>query len=508
MTPSVAVATISTPAELYGDFFAQVQLRALLADGKTFVDALPRSSPEEIMNAFRDLPRDDIALTEFLHDRFVLPATVAVPDARIGGMLRSHIRALWNELERGPDPLEPTGSALSVPGRYIVPGGRFRELYYWDSYFSMLGLVRDGQRDLAEQMLEGFTDLIERYGHIPNGARSYYIGRSQPPFYAAMVELLPHPDPAVMRRRLDALMAEHAFWMDGADGLTPGSALGRCVAMPDGTILNRHWDQRDTPRDESFREDVETCSEAPHRDPAQMCRDIRAAAESGWDFSSRWFSDGGGLASIHTTKIVPVDLNAFLHRLESLISRLSRDLYDHRAADHFKMLARRRAKAIAHFLWSEPLGAFVDYDCGSSRPSAQITAATLAPLFVGLATPDQAAATARVVADRLLGPGGLRTTTIETGEQWDWPNGWAPLQWMAFVGLDRYGHRDLARAIAARWTTMVRADFDRTGWLHEKYDVERCTAGHGGEYVPQHGFGWTNGVTAAFMDILGPSAFG
>ncbi|MEG3162773.1 alpha,alpha-trehalase TreF [Sphingomonas sp. LB2R24] len=503
MTFTAAAMPRSSPADLYGDLLAEVQMRALFGDGKTFVDAMPRLPAADIVAAFRDVPRHDATVADFVRTWFDLPAAAEVPDARVGRPLRHHIHTLWSELARGPDDAMLAGSALPLRHRYLVPGGRFRELYYWDSFFSMLGLVRDGHRELAEQMLDGFTDLIKRYGHVPNGSRSYYIGRSQPPFYAAMVELLPHPDPMVMRRRLAAMEIEHSFWMAGANGLPPGLSRARVVAMRDGAILNRHWDERDTPRDESFREDVSTASAAPGRDPAGVYRDIRAAAESGWDFSSRWFDENAGLESIRTTCIVPIDLNAFLYRLEGTIARVARDLFEHARAARFRDLARRRRRAIVDHLWSPELGVFVDYDHERGHRRHQVTAAALTPLFVGLASPAQGASTAHMVEARLLGPGGLRTTTIETGEQWDWPNGWAPLQWMGFAGLDRYGHSRLAGEIAGRWSGMVGTEFDRTAWLHEKYDIERRTAGGGGEYVPQHGFGWTNGVTAAFMDLAG-----
>lgn len=502
MTPATRAAAIPTPADLYGALFAEVQMRGVFADGKTFADAVPLANAADIVADFALVPPGTVDLGAFVRERFALPQPVLVPDHDTSGDLRAHIAALWRELARGPDAPLPTGSALGLRHRYLVPGGRFRELYYWDSYFSMLGLVRDGHRDLAEDMLDAFTDLIERFGHIPNGSRSYYLGRSQPPFYAAMVELLPHPDPAVMRRRLDAMVTEYRFWMAGADDLAPGEARGRCVAMADGSVLNRHWDERGTPRDESFREDVETSMAAPHRAAPDVFRDIRAAAESGWDFSSRWLIPGDALPAIRTTQIVPVDLNAYLHQLEAAIARLGRRLYDHRLASRFDRLARQRRRAVSRFLWSDRLGAFCDHDFATGAPTHQLTAAALTPLFVGIATPRQAAATARLAAQEMLAPGGLRTTGVVTGEQWDAPNGWAPLQWMAYVGLHHYGHRRLAREIARRWTAMVRADFARTGWLHEKYDVERCTAGGGGEYVPQHGFGWTNGVTAAFIDML------
>jgi hypothetical protein len=197
---------------------------------------------------------------------------------------------------------------LPLPRAYVVPGGRFREIYYWDSYFTMLGLVRDGRSDLVEGMIDDFTSLIERYGHIPNGTRTYYLSRSQPPVYYLMLGLSNSRDPAAFRRRLAALRREHAYWMSGEDGLAPGHAQSHVVRLPDGTILNRYWDARATPREESYAEDVATA--AGSGPPAtDVYRDLRAAAESGWDFSSRWLANPGNLGSIRTTRIAPVDLS-------------------------------------------------------------------------------------------------------------------------------------------------------------------------------------------------------
>lgn len=489
-----------SPADLFGPFLVEVQRRRLFGDGKTFVDAVPLRPAAEILALFGRVERDDEALRAFVSEHFVLPASARVHAAHGERDLRRYIASLWSELARPPSQGQPDGSLLSVDHPYLVPGGRFVELYYWDSYFSMLGLIRDGHESLARSIVDAFTDLIERYGHIPNGTRSYYLSRSQPPLYFAMLQLVPDPRPDENRRRLRAMMLEHGFWMSGVDSLMPGECSRRAVAMPDGGILNRYWDDRDTPRDESFAEDVEAAhaSSLPAHD---IFRALRAGAESGWDFSSRWFAEADDLTTIRTQEIVPIDLNAFLYGLERAIADLADALCEDGIAQAFDIAARARRSAIERWLWCEG-GYFTDFDLalGALRPGP--TAATLAPLFTSAATAAQAALIADTVAAQLLGPGGLRTTLVETGEQWDWPNGWAPLQWIAFSGLRRYGHRDLAATIAQRWTAMVDAEFQRSGWLHEKYDVEQRRGGGGGEYPPQLGFGWTNGVTAAFIDLV------
>ncbi|GFZ98093.1 MULTISPECIES: alpha,alpha-trehalase TreF [Sphingobium] len=498
--PSGKAGYVATPADLYGAMLAQVQLNQLFEDGKTFVDAVPRRSTDDILRAFEALPHDSQCLRDFVIAHFDLPDPAGVHPAHGEPDLRHYIRSIWPELHRdGAHPPE-NGSLLPVNGPYVVPGGRFVELYYWDSYFSILGLLRDGFEHVAQGIVTALADLLKRYGRIPNGTRSYYLSRSQPPLYFAMLDLVPDARPAVMRQRLDALLIEHGFWMDGAAALGPGECAKRVVRMPDGALLNRYWDDRDTPRDESYLEDVATAN-ATMRPPEDVFRALRAGAESGWDFSSRWFTPGGALDSIRTHHIVAVDLNAFLYGMESAIVRLADELCEDRIARQFDGARKRRRAAIHRWLWCEA-GYFSDFDLESGQLCGQLTAATHAPLFTGVATQAQAAAVARLTSDHLIAPGGLRTTLIETGEQWDAPNGWAPLQWIAFMGLRRYGHRRLADIIAARWVETVDSVFQRTGWIHEKYDVERGIGGGGGEYTPQLGFGWTNGVTAAFMDLL------
>jgi alpha,alpha-trehalase len=195
---------------------------------------------------------------------------------------------------------------------------------------------------------------------------------------------------------------------------------------------------------------------------------------------------------------VPIDLNCLLHGLEKAIADEARALGDGAEADRFEQLAEARAVAINDHLWNEAEGFFADYDLDRGSPRHQLTAATSFALFAGLCDPARAGRSAEAI-ERLLRPGGLLTTLRETGQQWDAPNGWAPLQWIAVAGLRRYGFTDLARRIGERWTAMVERHYRATGVLLEKYDVERGVAGAGGEYVTETGFGWTNGVTLELL---------
>jgi alpha,alpha-trehalase len=504
----------ASPADLYGDLLVQVQMQHVLGDGKTFVDAVPRSAPRAVMAAYAaQKDRPGFSLADFVRTHFDLPADAQGFVPRAGQDLAGRIEALWPALTRAPVAASaiPAGSSLlPLPHPYVVPGGRFREVYYWDSYFTMLGLARSGRRALAESMVKNVADQIARYGHVPNGNRSYYLSRSQPPVFFKMVGALsPAVPEAAYVRYLPSLKREYAFWMDGSQGLRPGQARRRVVAMPDGSVLNRYWDDRATPREESYREDVLT-ARASGRPAAVVYRDLRAGAESGWDFSSRWLADGKTLASIETTSIVPIDLNALLYGLEEAIAAGCALLRDTACRDGYHARAEQRRKAVDRYLWDEARGYYVDYHHGRRAALPRLTAATVYPLFTGMAQERQAARVAERIRGDLLQRNGLATTLEETGQQWDAPNGWSPLQWMAVDGLGRYRHAALARDVAVRWMRGVERVYRDTGKLMEKYDVAGDRPGGGGEYPTQDGFGWTNGVMVELMarypDALAPRA--
>lgn len=485
-----------SPAQRFGALFHDVQMRRLFADSKTFADAQPRRGDAGILAAYRRCAcKSDAALKAFVRANFTLPVTPAAPPPSGKLTLTAHIDALWPQLTRILPTVPAGSSALSLPRRFVVPGGRFREMYYWDSWFTMLGLKASGRQDLVEDMIVDFGSLIDRYGRIPNGTRTYYLSRSQPPFFYLIADL--SRDPATLAQRTRWLRAEHDFWMAGVATLRPGQANARVVRLADGSLLNRYWDDRDDPRDESYREDAELAAATPGRDARQLYRDLRAGAESGWDFSSRWLGDGRTLATIRTTRILPVDLNSLLYGLERSIAANCRRLRDPACAGRYTTAADARAQAIATHLWN-PAGYYADYDLDARRPIDRPTAAMAFPLFAGLATPERAAATARALAP-LVGEGGLRTTATTTGQQWDDPNGWAPLQWIAIEGLRRYREDALAERIATRWTATVTREYDASGKLLEKYNVVERLPGGGGEYPLQDGFGWTNGVTRALL---------
>lgn len=496
-----------SPADVYGELFEQVQLQKVFADGKTFVDAQPKFAPEKIMADFNQRkPLQGAPLKAFVLEHFTVPEGVTPPASHSERLpLSQHISQLWPQLQRPANTQIEGSSLLPLPEPYVVPGGRFREIYYWDSYFTMLGLAADGRTDLVKSMLNNFESLITRYGHIPNGNRSYYLSRSQPPFFALMIQIVPTDDQATLAHQLAALQVEHHFWMKGKECLTVSlNACMHVVRMGDGSFLNRYWDEKATPRDESYAEDVLTAATA-NRTKTDVYRHLRAGAESGWDFSSRWLKNPDDLRSIVTTDIVPVDLNSLLWLQEIEIARLCQRLQNMSCNAEYRQFARLRAAAIQKYLWVPAQSRFADFDLVQKRTTPVVSAATLFPLFAGLASEHQAKAVAKTTRTLLLASGGLRTTPLRTHQQWDSPNGWAPLQWIAVVGLRNYGEQQLAQEIAQKWLHTVAVTYAETGKLLEKYDVEERRPGGGGEYPLQDGFGWTNGVVRSLM-VLYPEA--
>ncbi len=495
------MASLESPAKRFGDLYKAVQMQPIFSDSKTFADGIPRFPDAEILENYQqEKTNQGFDLKAFVEAHFDLPE-VLEPTFKADTALpiESHIGNLWPVITR-PSDEEDSGSLLPLPHPYIVPGGRFTGIYYWDSYFVMLGLRASGKWEMMENMVNNLAYLIDTYGLIPNGNRTYFLSRSQPPFLALMVELLAKGHPDRMFPYEKALRAEYDFWMAGIPATADTPDLGRrMVQLPAGALLNRYWDDHPTPRPESYREDV-TVAAASTRHSTTLYRDLRAACESGWDFSSRWLDESHALASIHTTQIIPIDLNCLLYKLETTLATIYALQGATSIAQSFSQKAAARKSAILQYGWHEEKGFFMDYHFVTGNQTPVRSLAGLFPLFVGIATDAQAARVATVLERDFLKPGGLLTTLNTTTEQWDAPNGWAPLHWISVQGLRRYGHHELAHVITARWVGLNTRVYRNTGKLVEKYNVvDMSLEAGGGEYPVQDGFGWTNGVLLGLM---------
>lgn len=497
------------PDELLGELFGDVQTQQIYPDGKTFVDLVPKKRVRSIKEEYKLLKSDPhFDLREFIGRHFYdLADTIHKKDPFVvdeNDSPSQHITRLWEYLERRNR--VDRGSLIALPHKYIVPGGRFNEQFYWDSYFIMLGLAAEGKWSEVEGMLKNAAYMIRKYGYVPTANRTYFLSRSQPPFFVMMVKLLAsHKGKKVLREYLPHMLIEYRFWMKGRRKLveTEHNAYRRVVQMSDNSLLNRYYDNKVTARPESLREDNETATASGKRIRDRLFLHLRAAAESGWDFSSRWLSDPNDLKTIHTVDIIPVDLNSLMYVLEDTIADAYNSLLHPIQARRFRKAALKRKDAVNEYLWDDEKHFYMDYNFHHQENTNVLSLAGAFPLYAGIAGDAEAAQVAEIIKRDFLKPGGVVTTLIENGQQWDSPNGWAPLQWVTVEGLRRYGYDELADQIARRWLELNDSVFKKTHRMVEKYNVSGGDGlGGGGEYVLQDGFGWTNGVYLALKDSL------
>ncbi|MET3035452.1 trehalase family glycosidase [Chryseobacterium sp. NRRL B-14859] len=473
--------------------FDDVQRSEIFEDQKMMTDAVPLFPIAEINTKYEEEKEaEGFDLKDFVLANFdFLGAKVSI-QRQDHLPIKEHIEKLWDELTRTA--YEEKGTLLKLPKPYIVPGGRFNEFFYWDSYFIMLGLQVSGRVEMMENIVENCSYLIQNVGFVPNASRTHFLSRSQPPYFSLMLDLLSETtnDKSIYIKYYDTLEKEYAFWMDGEEWLTNGSGVKRIVKTEGGDLLNRYYDAEDAPRPESYLIDIE---DAENASGEEFYRNIRSACESGWDFSSRWFADGENIQTIETLKLAEVDLNCLLWHLEMTLATASALQNFTEKNNYFSERAAKRRQMINKYFWDEKTENYKDYHItkNTNTPSEHIAA--LYPLFLKIADEKQAEAVAKVISEKFLYQGGLVTTTKKTGQQWDLPNAWAPYQWLGFKAMKNYGFDELAEKIKTNWCLNVERVYKNTGKLMEKYNaLDTETIAGGGEYPNQDGFGWTNGV--------------
>jgi alpha,alpha-trehalase len=486
------------PEKAYPKLFTDVEMNRIFPDSKTFPDLKPNSPAKWIRFKYSvwSMFHDKDKLTNFVKDNFSYNdySFPLHPDNNIG----QHIASLWSHLIIPPEVQKQGTSLVPLPNSFIIPGGRFREVYYWDSYFTLLGLSLTEYSYMVQETVDNFAYLIDTFGFIPNGNRTYYLSRSQPPFFSYMVSLLAEMQgDSVYIIYLPYMEKEYDFWMDKNQIETK-----RKVNLQKGLYLNRYYDNLDQPRVEMYAEDKSMLEELKksNKKIVDFCRNIRATAESGWDFSSRWFAIDSVFSSIETLGIIPVDLNCLLYHLETTISEGYRLKGDSSNYNKYLKLANTRSETIRRFLWNDSAGFYFDYNCTKRKTTNKYSLAGVFPLFIGLANKKEASMVYIAIRNRFLMPGGVVTTLKQSGQQWDYPNGWAPLQWITIKGLRNYGYDGLADTIKQRWLQVNKNIFNKHRKLLEKYNVvDTSMLPFGGEYQTQDGFGWTNGVYVKLM---------
>ena len=406
---------------------------------------------------------------------------------------------------------------LFLPGRYVVPGGRFNEMYGWDSYFIALGLLRQGRVAMARGLADQCLYQVEHYGTVLTANRTYYLSRSHPPLLGRLVLAVYRAtgDLVWLRRALPLLEKFYYYWTVPPH-LVPGINLSRYYDFAQGPAPEvekgevdeegrNHYERlrlnlvAGAPEISDINEFIDPVTGAltPHTYHAD-----RSMRESGFDVSWRF-----GFANLDVLDIMPVCLNTLLWRLEVDITKVRSFLDATSTLDVWEERSRLRAASITEHFWDEEAGLFYDYDGRTNTRRPYAFATTFWPLWAGLATRAQAA---RIVTrlPEFEAPGGLLTSLNDSGCQWDKPFGWAPLNYMAVMGLHRYGYRQEARRIARRFVSVVTAEFIRTGLLFEKYDVQDMTSEVAGKIkfgypTNEPGFGWTNACVMELLDYLG-----
>lgn len=475
------------------NLFDAVQRSEIFEDQKMMTDAVPlfpvTKINEEYENAKNtegfDLKKFVMAHFDFLGAKISIKREDHLP-------IEEHIEKLWDELTRTA--YEEKGTLLKLPKPYVVPGGRFNEFFYWDSYFIMLGLKASGRIEMMENIIENCSYLIQTQGFVPNASRTHFLSRSQPPYFSLMLDLLFETTGKedIYIQYHDTLEKEYAFWMNGEEGLQNNSEIKRVIRTGDGDLLNRYYDAENVPRPESYRIDIEDHENASGE---EFYRNIRSACESGWDFSSRWFADGEYIQTIETLNLAQVDLNSLLWHLEKTLAKSSALQNLTEKENYFTERAAKRRQMIKKYFWDEGIEIYKDYHIKKHTITPSEHIAALYPLFLGIADQEQAEAVAQSLSEKFLYPGGLVTTTKNSGQQWDLPNAWAPYQWLGFKAMKNYGFHELAEKIKNNWCSNVERVYKNTGKLMEKYNaLDTETIAGGGEYPNQDGFGWTNGV--------------
>lgn len=518
----------------HGELLHTIQLAKIFDDSKTFVDKKLMHAPNETLDHFRDFMNatnnhpNKTEIEQFVATNFAdgnelenWTPTDFKPDPafikQIGNVtVRNYAQQLvsiWPQLARKmkEDVLAQADqySFIPVTHGFIIPGGRFREYYYWDSYWIVRGLLVSEMTDTVRGMIDNFISLVDRFGFVPNGGRVYYLNRSQPPLLTAMAyQYYKHTnDTKWLTANVKSLDKELRFWLKHR---TIEVKLGE-----NNLTLAHYRAETAGPRPESYIEDYTTAGNC--KDPVkcqQLYCDIKSGAEAGWDFSSRWFFNGteksfGNLSDINTRRVVPVDLNAILCGAFKDVAEMYLAIGDLKNSIYWMTKSLEWRKAIELALWDEQDGIWYDLDAKLLQPRKQFYPSAVAPLWARCYNKKNGPQLGRRVAKYLESKGllnylgGIPTSLEQTGEQWDFPNAWPPLQDIVVEGLATSGSPEaeaMAKHFAKMWVDANVLGFAQTGDMFEKYDaVNPGKRGGGGEYNVQMGFGWSNGVVLKFI---------
>ena len=526
-----------------GELLHYVQMARLFDDSKYFVDMKLKNPPSETENKFKDLlvkTKDSPSnsdLKKFVEENFVEPGsdldswtpedwnpfpkfTFEVYDLELRNWIRE-VHRKWiflgrkisSDVKENPD----LYSQIYLPNPFVIPGGRFREMYYWDSYWIIEGLLLSEMSRTAKGMIENFIYLVNEYGYVPNGSRKYYLGRSQPPLLIAMVHLywMHTRDNTFLKQVIGTLEKEYYFWLNNRSiDLSVDGATYKLFQYKVPTT---------SPRPESYFHDVTFAQSFKNgTERLRLFSELKSMGESGWDFSSRWFiADGehtNNMTDSNILSIAPVCLNSLMGLNAKLMSDFYLFLGNEAKHREFKGYSQSSNSTMSRVFWSERDGVWLDYDLERGELIPGFYPSNLMPLWTETFGEER---DRDFIVDQVIAylkrnevesyPGGIPASLLPSGQQWDMPNGWAPLQYFIVMGLHKAGkHNDrakiMAHDLARDWILNVHQSYVNSTphSLFEKYDVtKQGVSGGGGEYEVQEGFGWTNAVAMKFLNIYG-----
>jgi len=531
VAPSLCL-SCTHPVYCTGPLLDAVQTSAIFNDSKTFVDMPMKYPPEQVLAAFKEQITNSSTrqeLLDFVNDNFypagsdlevVVPVDWTPNPSFLSQLNDTTVRAFalavhdkWHDLVRAWNNSFCDGCYSHLPATYpfVIAGSRFREFYYWDSYWTLEGLLVSDMFNTSRGHLENFLNLVQDLGFVPNGGRIYYVNRSQPPLLTQMILRYYQStnDLAFLEQAVPILNSEYNYWMSNTS-----------VEVEPGHILNRYYVINSAPRPESYLPDVTLASTVPPSYVAELYQQIATGAETGWDFSSRWMSNQPNLATLQTTQVIPVDLNSILYKNELTLAAFYQELRQPAMQRLYLMRAAQRLVSIQKLLWNDALGMWSDRFLNGSL-STEFYPSNLVPIWAGVylaMTSAQVEGMLKsVTAQGIFSyEGGVPTSFIPTGQQWDFPNGWAPLQHLIISGLNEIAStpimdprlrqfcEDTAFQLASHWLTSNYCGWNATGMMFEKYNVTMMgNPGGGGEYTVQDGFGWTNGVALHLLQLYG-----
>ncbi|CAH0719621.1 unnamed protein product, partial [Brenthis ino] len=528
----------SKPVYCKSNLLHYVQKSRIFPDSKTFVDLRLKKDQNTTVAAFDELLKEtnnsptNEQIQAFLDSYFDSiselenwtppdytpePPFLAVIRDEVLRQFGKDINNIWPTLGRKvkADVFENSDhySLIPVDNGFIIPGGRFKELYYWDTYWIIEGLLISGMDSTVKGVLGNLIQLLKMLGHIPNGSRWYYQERSQPPLLSAMVSMYIREtkDIEFLKQNIKYLEEEVKYWLDS-------QVVTFEVNKKTYTLL-RYYAPSEGPRPESYYEDYKSAQifDTPERQQ-EFYTDIKSAAESGWDFSSRWFinkdgNNNGNLTTIHTSKIIPVDLNSIFANALQNMAYFQTLVGERRKGSRWAYLANQWRNSIKEVLWNDKDGIWYDWDLENKQHRKYFYPSNVAPLWMGVVDK----LFVKVKAPKIFKwlstshgldyPGGVPTSLKRSGEQWDFPNAWPPLVSITVNALEALETEESIKMgfkIAQNWVRSCRTGFVANKQMFEKYDAEvPGRVGGGGEYTVQAGFGWSNGVILEFLAKYG-----